>query len=112
MCFFYIYLKFNLFVLSYFPDGPCMDVHRESCVPAYLNGVAEFLKAAEKNVVDTEDPWVLCPCYDYKNIMSFNSTTQIQTHLIQRGFMDGYECWSQHEEAEHRTDEEGHSYEE
>src|SRR4051794_40296636 len=36
----------------------------------------------------------------------FDSTTQIQTHLIQRGFMHGYECWSEHGEAEHRTNEE------
>ena len=73
----------------------------------YIDGVVEYLKAAEKNVVDTKDPWVLCPCCECKNIKSFTSTTQIQTHLIKRGFVEGYECWSHHGEEEQSTDEEG-----
>jgi hypothetical protein len=44
---------------------------------AYLNGVEEFLKAAEKYVDFTKDPWVLCPCCDYRNIMSYKRTIVI-----------------------------------
>jgi hypothetical protein len=66
----------------------------------YLDGVAEFLKVVEKNVVDTKDLWAPFPCCDCKNIKSFTNLTQIQSHLIKRGFMAGYECWSQHGEQE------------
>ena len=76
----------------------------------YLDGVAEFLNVVEKHVVDTNDPWVPCPCCDCKNIKSYINLTQIQTHLIKRGFMVGYdECWSQHGEQESTHDDDyGH----
>jgi hypothetical protein len=56
---------------------------------AYPNGVEEFLKVAKKNVDFTKDPWLLFPCCDCRNIMSFKRTTVIQTHLIKRGFVEG-----------------------
>ena len=71
----------------------------------YLDGVTEFLNVAEKLVVHTNDPWVPCPCCDCKNIKSFTNLTQIQTHLIKRGFMAGYECWSEHGEQESTHDD-------
>ena len=73
-----------------------MCLIRNRATEVYLDGVAEFLTAAEENVVHTKDPWVLCPCCDCKNIKSFANVTQIQTHLIKRGFVAGYECWSHH----------------
>jgi hypothetical protein len=85
-----------------------------NCVTdAYLNGVEEFLKAAEKYVDFTKDPWILCPCCDCRNIVSDKRTTVIQTHLIKRGFAKGYEIWSHHGEVEERTnDQESDAYEE
>lgn len=72
----------------------------------YLDGVTEFLTAAEKKAVESHDRWVPCPCSDCENIKSFTNTTQIQTHLIRRGFMAGYDCWTYHGEERIETDEE------
>src|SRR5664279_1784999 len=72
----------------------------------YLDGVAEFLKAAEESVVDTNDRWIPCPCCDCKNIKCFTNSTQIQTHLVKRGFVAGYECWTSHGEQRIETSEE------
>ena len=42
--------------------------------------------------------WVPCPCCDCSNVKSFRNMTQIRTHLIKRGFVAGYECWTNHGE--------------
>ena len=78
----------------------------------YLQGVAGFLAAAKQNVINTKEPWVLCPCCDCKNTTSFKDLGQIQTHLIKRGFVPGYECWSHHGEVEQITEEGDDAYDE
>ena len=67
---------------------------------SYHDGLAEFLESARKNVVDTNNQWVTCPCIDCKNMKSYSDRrlNKIQAHLIKRGFMAGYECWTNHGE--------------
>ena len=101
---FRVFVLYINLIFSYIPIFAClisqMDrewMYQKHVTNVYLDGVSEFLKAAQDNVVRTKDPWVPCPCSDCENCKSFTNITQIQTHLIKRGFMAGYECWSQHE---------------
>ena len=71
----------------------------EKCVTgAFIAGVTEYLEAAKEHMAHTKNQWVTCPCKDYKNMMSNEDLDQIQGHLIKRGFMKDYTCWSNHGE--------------
>ncbi|PWA98010.1 transposon protein [Artemisia annua] len=72
------------------------DISRST--PEYVNGVETFLAFAEANRVSNGVRYIWCPCKDCKNVCKFNNTSVIEGHLIKRGFMHKYTCWSQHGE--------------
>ena len=67
---------------------------------AYIQGVSDFLRAAGDHRLQRTDNRVPCPCLDCRNLKNYERLEQIERHLIMRGFMEGYECWSQHGEQE------------
>lgn len=41
-----------------------------------------------------------CPCFDRKNKKMLQNSAKTRMHLIYRGFMDGYSCWTKHREQQ------------
>nr|GEX27915.1 hypothetical protein [Tanacetum cinerariifolium] len=66
--------------------------------PAYLKGVQDFLIFAENNRVNNEDACIYFPCIDCKNFVRLKDIKDIEYHLITRGFVQKYTCWSKHGE--------------
>nr|GFB20695.1 hypothetical protein [Tanacetum cinerariifolium] len=72
------------------------DIERSG--PAYLKGVQDFLIFAENNRVNDGDARIYCPCIDCKNFVRLKDIKDIAYHLITRGFVQKYTCWSKHGE--------------
>ncbi|GKE16638.1 abscisic aldehyde oxidase 3, partial [Tanacetum coccineum] len=72
------------------------DISRSN--PEYIKCVQTFLAFAETNLASSGATYIWCPCKDCKNVCKFNNTSVIEGHLIRRGFMYKYTCWSQHGE--------------
>ncbi|WVZ63647.1 hypothetical protein U9M48_013261, partial [Paspalum notatum var. saurae] len=43
--------------------------------------------------------FIRCPCIDCKNQKEYSSSRDIQKHLMKRGFMPNYVCWTKHGES-------------
>ena len=67
---------------------------------AYVDGVLDFLRAAGEHMLRRTDNRVPCSCWDCRNLKNYETLEHIQGHLIMRGFMEGYGCWSKHGEQE------------
>ena len=65
----------------------------------FLPGVNGFLDQAEAYARisrGVED--IICPCVDCGNEKLLPKRDNVFVHLITRGFIDGYTCWSKHGE--------------
>lgn len=63
----------------------------------FIVGVETFLHAAMAHRPTGHIP---CPCIVCKNLIEYPSTDVIHNHLILRGFMPDYTCWTSHGEEE------------
>src|ERR1041385_8781032 len=54
-----------------------------------------FFNVGNANKVDNFMP---CPCIDCRNVAEYSSSRTLQGHLVRRGFIPGYYCWSKHGE--------------
>ena len=61
----------------------------------FIAGVHKFLDVAQANQVDNFIP---CPCIDCRNLTEHSVRKTVQSHLLRRGFIPGYYCWSKHGE--------------
>ena len=66
--------------------------HRSS---EYMAGLKKILDVAEANKVNNFMP---CPCVDCRNVMEYSKKITLHGHLIRRGFMPSYYCWTKHGE--------------
>ena len=66
------------------------------CDPAFREGVKSFLLVAEAN--RNREGFICCPCLDCRNEKDYSSSRDIQSHLLRRGFMPGYNVWTKHGE--------------
>jgi hypothetical protein len=60
----------------------------------FLEGVGGFLVVAEQYRVHMTHQYLYYPCVDCGNMTSYRKIAVIQTHLITRGFMMGYNVGS------------------
>jgi hypothetical protein len=67
----------------------------------YIKGLSVFIEAAEKDALTKKTKEIYCPCPDYKNQKLWDKSSVIKSHLILRGFVENYKCWSNH--GEQRT---------
>ena len=65
---------------------------------AYREGVRSFCLVAEVN--KRQDGFMTCPCVECWNEKDHSSSRVIQSHLLQFGFMSGYNVWTKHGERE------------
>ncbi|XP_052621656.1 uncharacterized protein LOC128127253 [Lactuca sativa] len=70
---------------------------KRSC-DEYLACLSGFLKVAEENRVNKGESYIWCPCVDCQNCCMYTDSAKIEEHLIVRGFMRDYTCWSRHGE--------------
>ena len=61
----------------------------------FLAGLHKFIHVAETN---KEDGFMPCPCVDCRNVKEHSSSRTLQGHLLRRGFMPSYNCWTKHGE--------------
>jgi hypothetical protein len=59
-----------------------------------LETVAEYNKP--ENISDVH--YTYCPCLDCCNEKKTRDIEEIHEHLLVRGFMSGYTCWTEHGE--------------
>ena len=63
--------------------------------PPYITGLRNFLDVAEANI---QDGFISCPCVDCQNKKSYSIKKTIHSHLLRKGFMASYNCWTKHGE--------------
>ncbi|GJV03658.1 ulp1 protease family, C-terminal catalytic domain-containing protein [Tanacetum coccineum] len=61
-------------------------------------GMQDFLIFAQNNRVNSGGAGIYCPCIDCKNFVRLKNIKDIEYHLITRGFVQKYTCWSKHGE--------------
>ena len=66
----------------------------------YLSGVSDFIRAAEEHKLNRPEQYICCPCKDCENVRMFENPEQIEDHLIRRGFIEQYTCWTRHGEQQ------------
>jgi hypothetical protein len=67
----------------------------------FIEGLETFLETAveykkPKNMSDVH--YICCPCADCYNDKKTRDMVEIHEHLLVRGFMSGYTCWTEHDE--------------
>jgi hypothetical protein len=67
----------------------------------FIEGLETFLETAveykkPENMSDVH--YIYCPCVDCSNVKKTQNIEEIQEHLLIRGFMSGYTCWTEHGE--------------
>ena len=75
----------------------------------YFDGVVSFVRAARTYKSNERTDYICCPCVDCKNQKKWQNIEQIRTHLLRKGFMPGYTCWT--ELGEDDTTQEGQNSE-
>ena len=63
----------------------------------YFVGMRGFIVAAEKEMAKRNAQIIQCPCVTCGNNI-LHPINIIEDHLITKGFMDGYTCWTKHGE--------------
>jgi hypothetical protein len=76
-----------------------MDCRSKGCI----KGIHYFLKTDKKHKLKG---FMCCPYRDCKNEREYLSSAPIQLHLLQRGFMSNYICWTNHGDTGVLEDEE------
>jgi hypothetical protein len=61
----------------------------------FIAGLHKFLDVAEANKVNNFMP---CPCEKCRNVREYSDPRTIQDHVIRKGFMPSYNCWTKHGE--------------
>ena len=65
---------------------------KDRCSVEFLAGLGVFIETTEKN--KKPSCFISCPCFDCKNEKEYSSSKTLHNHLIRRGFMSGYVCWT------------------
>ncbi|XP_019168110.1 PREDICTED: uncharacterized protein LOC109163850 [Ipomoea nil] len=65
----------------------------------YMQGVQEFIQCAEENMSKKGEDFIVCPCCDCQNFKRYRSSDEVKSHLIRRGFKEGYTRWIWHGES-------------
>jgi hypothetical protein len=67
--------------------------------PSNISEVHRFIDVATEHAWRTKTNHIYCPCMDCKNVVVFDDTNQIISHLVCRGFVKDYIVWTKHGEG-------------
>jgi hypothetical protein len=59
----------------------------------FIESLDEFLCTIERHAMLG---FICCACRDCKNEKGYSSSRPFHMHLLQRGFMPSYVCWTNH----------------
>jgi hypothetical protein len=65
---------------------------------SYISQVQWFIDVATEHAWRTKTKNIYCPCMDCKNVVVFDDTNQIISHLVCRGFVKDYTVCTKHGE--------------
>nr|XP_043625447.1 uncharacterized protein LOC122596867 [Erigeron canadensis] len=65
----------------------------------YQKHLNDFMKVAEDDRVLNGNDRISCPCVDCKNCEKYDEARVIYRHLVVKGFVPGYTCWTYHGES-------------
>ena len=68
------------------------------CCPQYLRGLKSFIDFARANMEVRSKTTIYYPCLDCRNDKKYSDFDVLYVHLIVRGFVPNYTCWSKHRE--------------
>ena len=88
-------------------------MYDDRCSPEFINGMCNFLLAAEAN--KRADGFMPCPCAGCKNGHNYSMSRTIHVHLFEFGFMPHYNVWIKHGERgvmmeDNEEEEDNNSY--
>jgi hypothetical protein len=67
--------------------------------PSYISEVHRFIDVATEHAWRTKTKHIYCLCMECKNVVVFDDTNQIISHLVCRGFVKDYTVWTKHGEG-------------
>ena len=65
-------------------------------LPEFTSGLKEFIRVAQEN--PQADGFMCCPCVDCRNLKQYRKWQVLHSHLLWKGFMSSYNCWTKHGE--------------
>ena len=68
------------------------------CCPQYLRGLKSFIQITRADMEARSETTMYCPCLDCGNDKKYSDFEVVYAHLIVRGFVPNYTCWSKHRE--------------
>jgi hypothetical protein len=74
--------------------GNRVSQHFIEGLETFLETTAEYKKPENMSIVH----YICCPCVDCCNKKKTRDIVEIREHLLVRGFMSGYTCWTEHGE--------------
>jgi hypothetical protein len=63
----------------------------------FIEGLHNFGDMARANI---HNGFMCCPCVDCENKKDYSSWKILHSHLLRKGFMPSYNCWTKHGERE------------
>ena len=66
--------------------------------PLYIGEINKFVKQAVTHAEGEGETEIYCPCKDCKNQKLWRDAAVIKSHLITKGFVEGYTRWTKHGE--------------
>ena len=82
--------------------------------PEYIMGLQNFITVAQSN---SQNGFICCPCVECQNQKDYSSSKTLHSHLLRKGFMPSYNCWTKHgergvmmEDNEKKDDDDNHMY--
>jgi hypothetical protein len=76
-----------------------LDVNLSRLYPSYISEVHRFIDIAMKHAWRTKTNHIYCPRLNCKNVVVFDDTNQIISHLVCRGFVKDYIVSTKHGEG-------------
>jgi hypothetical protein len=61
----------------------------------FIEGLHNFGDVAQANI---QNGFMCCPCVDCENKKEYSSWKILHSHLLKKGFMPSYNCWTKHGE--------------
>ena len=77
----------------------------------FMTELANFIEKATEHAEREGRTEIYCPCIDCKNQKLWQDKYVIKSHLVKRGFVEGYTRWIRHGEMEVEVDNAGKEYE-
>jgi hypothetical protein len=71
--------------------------------PSYISEVHRFIDVTTKHAWRAKTKHIYCPCMHCKNVVVFDDTNQIISHLVCRGFVKDYTVWTKHSSSPYTT---------